>query len=56
MLPNAPRRDFYFGKERRTHLAPNDYLERWPVSKRVNCSKADANDAALIEPEQMTVA
>src|ERR1700722_4330345 len=29
--------------------APNDYLQRRPVSKRVNSSKADANDATLIE-------
>ena len=29
--------------------APNDYLQRWPVSKRVNSSKADTNDATLIE-------
>jgi putative SOS response-associated peptidase YedK len=29
--------------------APNDYLQRWAVSKRVNSSKADANDATLIE-------
>jgi putative SOS response-associated peptidase YedK len=28
---------------------PNDYLRRWPVSKRVNSSKADADDATLIE-------
>jgi putative SOS response-associated peptidase YedK len=27
--------------------APNDYLQRWPVSKRVNSSKADADDARL---------
>ena len=27
----------------------NDYLQRWPVSKRVNSSKADTNDARLIE-------
>jgi hypothetical protein len=25
---------------------------RWPVSKRVNSSKADTNDATLIEPIQ----
>src|SRR5262249_60658808 len=25
-------------------------LQRWPVSKRVNSSKADADDATLIEP------
>jgi len=30
--------------------APNDYLQRWPVSKRVNSSKADPDDATLIEP------
>jgi hypothetical protein len=29
--------------------APNNYLQRWPVSKRVNSSKADANDPSLIE-------
>ena len=29
--------------------APNDYLQRWPGSKRVNSSKADADDASLIE-------
>jgi putative SOS response-associated peptidase YedK len=29
--------------------APNDYLQRWPVSKRVNSSKADADDATLID-------
>jgi putative SOS response-associated peptidase YedK len=28
---------------------PNEYLQRWPVSKRVNSSKADADDATLIE-------
>jgi putative SOS response-associated peptidase YedK len=30
--------------------APNDYLRRWAVSKRVNSSKADKDDAALKEP------
>jgi putative SOS response-associated peptidase YedK len=25
--------------------APNDYLQRWPASKRVNSSKGDADDA-----------
>jgi putative SOS response-associated peptidase YedK len=29
--------------------APNDYLQRWPVSRRVNSSKADADDGTLIE-------
>jgi hypothetical protein len=32
--------------------ASNDYLQRWPVSKRVNGSKADADDATLIDPIQ----
>jgi putative SOS response-associated peptidase YedK len=29
--------------------APNDYLQRWPVSKRVNSSKANADDATLVD-------
>ena len=29
--------------------APNDHLQRWPVSKRVNSSKADADDATLVD-------
>jgi putative SOS response-associated peptidase YedK len=33
--------------------APNDYLQRWPVSKRVNSSKAYADDLTLIEPIQL---
>ena len=32
--------------------AANDYLQRWPVSKRVNSSRADDNDASLIERQQ----
>ena len=36
--------------------APNDYLQRWPVSKRVNSSKADADDATLIEPVELATA
>jgi putative SOS response-associated peptidase YedK len=36
--------------------APNDYLQRWPVSKRVNSSKADADDATLIEKVALQVA
>jgi hypothetical protein len=40
--------------------APNDYLQRWPVSKRVKGSKANPDDATLIAkvelaaPEQDT--
>jgi putative SOS response-associated peptidase YedK len=30
--------------------APNDYLQRWAVSKRVNSSRADTNDTTLIKP------
>ena len=30
--------------------APNDLLQRWPVSKRVNSSKTPAEDATLIDP------
>jgi putative SOS response-associated peptidase YedK len=30
--------------------APNDYLQRWAVSRRANSSKADKDDATLIEP------
>jgi putative SOS response-associated peptidase YedK len=33
--------------------ASNDYPQRWPVSKRVNSSKADADDATLIEPIEL---
>lgn len=29
--------------------ATNDVLQRWPVSKRVNSSRADAEDATFIE-------
>jgi putative SOS response-associated peptidase YedK len=36
--------------------APNDYLQRWTVSKRVNSSKADKDDASLIEKVEMVAA
>jgi hypothetical protein len=32
--------------------ARNDFLQRWPVSKRVNSSKADADDSTLVEAIQ----
>jgi putative SOS response-associated peptidase YedK len=35
---------------------PNDYLQRWPVSKRVNSSKADADDATLIDKVELAPA
>jgi putative SOS response-associated peptidase YedK len=34
----------------------NDFLQRWPVSKRVNSSKADADDPALIEKIELAAA
>ena len=33
--------------------APNDYLQSWAVSKRVNSSKADKDDATLINPVEL---
>jgi hypothetical protein len=30
--------------------AANDVLQRWPVSRRVNSSRAPADDPSLIEP------
>ena len=33
--------------------APEDMLQRWPVSKRVNSSKAPADDPTLVE--QITI-
>ena len=35
---------------------PNDHLQRWPVSKHVNSSKADADDPTLIEPIELAAA
>jgi putative SOS response-associated peptidase YedK len=35
---------------------PNGYLQRWPVSKRVNSSKEDADDATLIERIELAAA
>jgi putative SOS response-associated peptidase YedK len=36
--------------------APNDYLQRWPVSKRANSSKTDADDSTLIHPIELSPA
>jgi putative SOS response-associated peptidase YedK len=36
--------------------APDDYLQRWPVSKRVNSSKADKDDASLVERVELATA
>jgi len=35
---------------------PNDFLQKWPVSKRVNSSRADADDSTLIEKVELAVA
>jgi hypothetical protein len=32
------------------YSASNDVLHRWPVSKRVNSSRADSDDPTLIDP------
>ena len=33
--------------------APNDYLQRWPVSKRINNVRAPKDDKRLIEPVEL---
>jgi hypothetical protein len=48
-MGKAPRAEPSSFKNAEWKPAPNDYLRRWPVSKRVNSSKADADDATLIE-------
>ena len=35
---------------------PNDFLQKWPVSKRVNSSRADPDDSTLIEKVELAVA
>jgi putative SOS response-associated peptidase YedK len=35
---------------------PNDLLRKWPVSKRVNSSRADDNDPTLIEKVELATA
>ncbi len=35
---------------------PNDFLQKWPVSKRVNSSRANDDDETLIEPIELAVA
>jgi putative SOS response-associated peptidase YedK len=51
----APWLSLEIGKEA-LRPAPNDYLQRWPVSKRVNSSKADADDATLISRIEVSAA
>lgn len=35
--------------------ASDDYLQRWPVSKQVNSSKADKDDASLIKEIELAI-
>ena len=35
--------------------APNDLLQKWPVSKRVNSSRADGDDSTLIEKVELVM-
>jgi len=35
---------------------PNDLLQKWPVSKRVNSSRADDDDPTLIERVELASA
>ena len=44
------------GGRRISKAAPNDDLQRRPVSKRVNSSKADPDSATLIAPVQLAPA
>jgi putative SOS response-associated peptidase YedK len=36
--------------------APNDFLQKWPVSNRVNSSRADDDDPTLIEKVDLAIA
>jgi putative SOS response-associated peptidase YedK len=36
--------------------ASNDLLQKWPVSKRVNSSRTDDEDATLIDPSELATA
>ena len=35
---------------------PNDFLQKWPVAKRVNSSRADPDDSTLIEKVELAAA
>ena len=35
--------------------APNDLLQKWPVSKRVNSSRADGDNSTLIEKVELVM-
>jgi putative SOS response-associated peptidase YedK len=35
---------------------PNDFLQKWPVSKRVNSSRADTDDASLTDKVELAAA
>jgi hypothetical protein len=55
----TPKEDQFANVEAEAEVvkpAPNDFLQRWPVSKRVNSSKAYADDATLIERVELAAA
>jgi hypothetical protein len=47
--PDPRGRSFSMAAVELLKPAANDVLQRWPVSRRVNSSKAPADDATLIE-------
>ena len=50
------RQDFVDGKRDLKPGPGRHYLQRWQVSKRVNSSKADADDTKLIERLELATA
>jgi hypothetical protein len=54
ILPASFR--YYNPSGRKTKPSQSPRLQRWPVSKRVYRSKADADDATLIEPIRLQLA
>jgi hypothetical protein len=36
--------------------APNNFLQKWPVSKRVNSSRANDDDATLVNKVELATA
>ena len=46
----------YNSSGRKTKPSQNPQLQRWAVSKRVNISKSDADDATLIDTVELEAA
>jgi hypothetical protein len=40
----------------RNSVCADDFLQKWPVSKRVHSSRADENDPTLIEKVELLAA